>query len=204
MIRIAFIFLLICLSLEAAPYYRSPASRGTTVQESLGELRHDVDNHEAEIRQLEERLTTQEMVVDTFRGQLKETRENEKELFKGQAAIAEIKIASLETDFSRMTADIQELKTSYNESSKAFAHYQLKIEMLEKNIGHLQTALQSILAAIQGDEVKSTDEAFRYQVKNGDSLEKIAKRHQTTVQKIKEINSLKSDRIFVGQQLIVK
>lgn len=40
-----------------------------------------------------------------------------------------------------------------------------------------------------------------YKVKKGDSLTKIAKEHGTTVQELKEANSLKDDKIQVGQSL---
>lgn len=42
-----------------------------------------------------------------------------------------------------------------------------------------------------------------YMVKPGDSLSKIAKEYKTTVKALKEANALTSDRIIVGQKLIV-
>lgn len=42
-----------------------------------------------------------------------------------------------------------------------------------------------------------------YMVKPGDSLSKIAKEHGTTVKVLKEANSLTSDKIIVGQKLII-
>ena len=44
----------------------------------------------------------------------------------------------------------------------------------------------------------------KYRVKKGDTLSKIARKHGTTVDKIKKLNNLKSDMIHIGQQLIVK
>jgi LysM repeat protein len=40
-----------------------------------------------------------------------------------------------------------------------------------------------------------------YRIKPGDSLEKIARANQTTVQAIKELNGLTNDRIVVGKLL---
>ena len=45
--------------------------------------------------------------------------------------------------------------------------------------------------------------AITYTVKAGDWLSKIAKAHGITVEQLKQYNSLKSDTIYVGQQLIV-
>ncbi|MEZ4754933.1 MAG: LysM peptidoglycan-binding domain-containing protein [Bdellovibrionota bacterium] len=43
-----------------------------------------------------------------------------------------------------------------------------------------------------------------YQVRSGDTLSKIAQKYKTTISKIKQLNKLKGDRVFVGQRLVVK
>lgn len=43
----------------------------------------------------------------------------------------------------------------------------------------------------------------RYVVKAGDTLSAIARTHKTSVNQLKELNSLSSDRIYVGQQLML-
>ena len=45
------------------------------------------------------------------------------------------------------------------------------------------------------------DNLFVYTVKSGDSLYKIARLYETTVQKIIELNNLKSNDLYIGQQL---
>lgn len=47
----------------------------------------------------------------------------------------------------------------------------------------------------------STGSEILYKVKEGDSLEKIARAHQTTIKAIKELNGLTSDKIVVGKTL---
>ena len=42
---------------------------------------------------------------------------------------------------------------------------------------------------------------YEYTVQSGDSLFLIAKAFDSTVQKIKEVNGLKSDRLSIGQKI---
>lgn len=46
-------------------------------------------------------------------------------------------------------------------------------------------------------------EASTYMVQKGDTLTKIAKAHNTTIQQLKQFNSLKSNNIYVQQKLVV-
>ena len=48
---------------------------------------------------------------------------------------------------------------------------------------------------------KENEKITFYKVKAGDSLEKIAKANNTTVDKIKKINSMQQDLIVIGQEI---
>lgn len=49
----------------------------------------------------------------------------------------------------------------------------------------------------------NTENTSQYTVKSGDTLSGIARRYNTTVAKLKSLNNLKSDTIYVGQKLAV-
>lgn len=51
---------------------------------------------------------------------------------------------------------------------------------------------------------EETKKSITYKVKQGDTLYKIAKKHNTTINKIKKDNKLKSDGLSIGQKLIIK
>lgn len=64
-----------------------------------------------------------------------------------------------------------------------------------------QLALATVL--LSSTLIVQTADAASYTVQKGDTLSKIAKAHNTTIQQIKQWNQLTSDRIFVEQLLVV-
>ena len=61
--------------------------------------------------------------------------------------------------------------------------------------------MRAITMAMGG---KSAGSASTYIVKNGDSLEKIAKAYGMSIGELKELNQLKSSTIHPGQELHVR
>jgi len=61
----------------------------------------------------------------------------------------------------------------------------------------------SRLSATPSKTSINSKEYIYYKVKRGDTLERIARRYGTTVRQLKRWNNLRSDRIYVGQRLIV-
>lgn len=51
--------------------------------------------------------------------------------------------------------------------------------------------------------IASDAQASTYTVKHGDTLTKIAKAHNTTINQLKEWNKLSQDRIFIAQKLVI-
>jgi LysM repeat protein len=47
-------------------------------------------------------------------------------------------------------------------------------------------------------------DSFAYEVRNGDALSHIAKRHGVTVSQIKSWNGMSTDRLSIGQKLMLK
>lgn len=194
---------------DAAPRrYGYEDDTSTTLREirdSLDALRHEVNNHEAEIRMAEERSSNQEATISSMRQMLQDSTQANKEILKGNASTVDGKIANLESINKGLAADIVQLKSHANESSTALGQYKQKISELEKlvsqqsqNIEHLQAALRSLTEALGGS---TADGSNTYRVKSGDSLEKIARAHNTTIRAIKELNRLSNDRIVIGQTL---
>ena len=76
------------------------------------------------------------------------------------------------------------------------------LEQNYKNIESLQSAMSTLAEAFQLKlDPASVSAAKTYRVKSGDSLEKIAKLHGTTIRALKELNGITSDKIIVGTWL---
>lgn len=205
---IFFVFLWQWNSLGAAQrppnYYQTDTL--SSLRQSLDSLRHEVENHESEIRMAEERSNNQEATISSMRQQLMDATQANKELLKGSTTSVENKISTLDGLNKGIASDLGQLKTHANETSTALTQYKQKIAELEKtvsqlsqNIEHLQSALRSLTEAMGSGAV--ADSSKGYKVKAGDSLEKIAKTHNTTIKALKELNNLSSDRIVIGQTL---
>lgn len=211
---IACAFLLFVLPLNAAPRRYQDEDQATSLREmrdTIDTLRHELENHETELRMFEERMGNQESSLGAFRQQLQDANQANKEIVKGNTNSLEGKFTAIESTNKNLTTDLRQLKTHANESAEVLAQYKQKIGELEKSIAmqnqqidSLKTALSSVMELLQvKEEIGKPSEggANNYRIKSGDSLEKIAKAHNTTVKVIKELNNLSSDRIVEGRVL---
>lgn len=189
MLRLCFslIGVLIVCSLSSAPPYHQ--------RDVIGDLQHEVDNHEEEIRMFEERLNTQENILDSLRQQFLDANLANQELVKGNAASLESRLSGVESNVSSLITDMRQLQSHANDSAKVLSQYKKKIVGLENQMRLQQSTIDSLLAALQLDDEK------HYVVQSGDILDNIARKHKTTVKKLKELNGLQSDRIYAGQKI---
>lgn len=183
------------------------------MRDSIEFIRHEISNREVEMQMLAERVNNQEATIDSLRLQSSTTAQASKEQMKSGLTAIEVKTASLESANKMLVADINQMKTHANETAAALIQYQQHIGELEKviafqnqNIDNLQLALRSMMDAMQVKESVSTSETTdgsskKYRIKSGDSLEKIARAHNTSVRAIKELNRLTDDKIVVGRVL---
>ena len=228
-------FVLTTLPLTAAPrgQYSYPDEKAIVMKEmrdSLDTIRHDVSNHEVEIRIIDEKLKNVDSMIENVRDQTNDFSKLHKDQLKSTSADLEGRISSAEAAIKGLIADLRQFQTHSNETTAALVRYDQKLGALQKmidrqdqNIEHLQAAMRSLMEALQGkpqaasksNPVSSKPGSLAaassvalnsdrsYMVKSGDSLEKIARSHQTTIQAIKLANNLTSDRIVVGKTLII-
>lgn len=204
-------FFLIEAALTGAPRRYQDDDMSTTLREmrdSIDVIRHEVNNHETEIRMVEERANNQEATIASLRQQVLDANQANKELVKGNVSTTDGKVSSLESTNKGIVADITQLRTHANETATVLTQSKQRISELEKlveaqnrNIDNLQAALKSVMEALGSQSNTAVASDKMYRVKNGDSLEKIARANNTTVKAIKELNQLANDKIIVGQTL---
>lgn len=229
------VFVLIFLSAGAAPPTSYQNNRQTPVaredpsaqqirqmKTTLSDLRHELNNHETEIRTFEEKLINQESSFEQLRQHLTEDVQSQRDFVKastnnleGKTETLEQSLNALDASVKGLTSDIRLMKNQANESVSVLGQYKLKLSELEKmlenqnqHMQNLEAALNSMMEVLQAKQsVKSIpsqgfDGSSRtYKVQPGDSLEKIARSQKTTVQALREANQLQNDRIIVGQTL---
>lgn len=208
--QLAVLFILATNTLHAAPkrYNDDSAFTLRELRTALDNLRLEVNNHESEIKTYDAKLQNMETIVDSLRQQSTDIAQTHKEALKDSSANLEMKINSLETTTKVLVADLKQFKNHANDTATALASYKQKLTELEKileiqnqNLESLQSALRSLTDALQVKSNLSSFSEKTYKVAPGDSLEKIARKHQTTIQAIKELNGLTNNKIIVGQTL---
>jgi len=195
------------------------------MKDGLDSTRHEIRNHETEIQVIEEKLANYDTIIDSVRDQAGDSTKKQREQLKNITASIEGKLASLETSTKGFVGDLQQFKSHANQSTTTLILYKQKIDELEKtieqqgqNIEHLQSAMRSLMDALQTKEIPpsksitsnlpsnsnippspSQNNDYSYRIKAGDSLEKIARTYGVTVKAIKELNNITSDKIVVGK-----
>lgn len=200
------IFLLVSSCLIAAPNQRR--YEFDDIRAALADLQHEVGNQQTEARMFEEKLGTIDATLDAIRGDLISIKKQQKDKQTIASKDQEERIGNLDALTKGLVADVKALKNQLNETANALMQFKTRYSSLEKiiegqnqNIEALQAALQAIAETFQLKEgIKPTK---TYVVKSGDSLEKIARIHQMTIDDLKNLNGLTGTKIIIGQKLLV-
>lgn len=196
-ILFAALFLLSPLAAKShSGLYSSP--EWDEIKLEIDDLKHALHTAQVELSIQEERLKKQEGVVQKQGKDLKES---------SQLAVLEKRVVSLEKMLEKVIADVRSINSSLTQISTHLDQVQGHLSVQEEKLGEvgkLKTTLTSIAQAVRSPSpaTPSTDSKM-YLVKAGDSLEKIARAHNISVENLRKLNHLSQDKILVGQQLRV-
>lgn len=204
--------------LSALP--RSPyvdPSQGAAINEMrdlVDSLHHMVKNQELEIKSFEQQFENLNTILEALRDQMHDNGSTQKEMLRVNSQTMEMKIAALESASKGLAADIKQLQNHANETTTALQTFKQKLAEIDqkissnsKNTEALQSAVQSVVEAFQVKAELTTSPSLSgwtgktYKVQSGDTLEKIAKANQTTIQALKDLNGITNDKIVVGKTL---
>lgn len=171
----------------------------------LSDVKHTLSNTQVEMQILEDRLRSHDTTLQS-------TKSHTFHLADGadqKIQLLEKRIAQIEKMQDKISSEIRQLSSYASQSTNSFAQFQRKINELESeaqsnskmihDLSDLKGTLSSISQAIHKGGGKTSTTTYR--VKAGDTLEKIARGHHTTVELIKKHNGLTSTKIFVGQEI---
>ena len=179
------------------------------VQTNLDDSRHDLNCFKTDMQILEGKLKHQDETIATLKNVGIEKNQVKIDSLTKQLKSLEQKIATCETSQGAIKTDMHKFSKHSNETYTAFRQYKERLNTLEKElstqnrrfdeVAKLKTTLQELAQSMKTISCSSYD--IVYKVKSGDSLEKIAKVHKTTIESLKKHNQLEQDLIVIGQEL---
>ncbi len=192
------------------------------LREQLSTLKREIRNQDEEVATVRERLGTIDQQIEALQSEQQEELAALKDQLKSLQRQSDERIAALEKSIQLLLTDLKQLHEFSQKQVAAYEQQRERVQSLEqalvvqqRNQEQLQYASQKLAdamtATLRSDAESSPGKPAgaaslglgSYQVQPGDRLEKIARRHHTTVQQLKELNQLTTDRILVGQILKV-
>lgn len=208
-VAILAIYLSACSPMKSSPKEEKHQLELTLheVQTNLDDLRHDLNCFHTEMQIVDGKIKHQEDATQNLKQQHLEKLQFKIENLSKQLNEIENKITFFETKSNSLNSNFSNLSNHANETTLALTEHKEKINELEKiilrqnsrleDIAKVKTTLEDIVKTIKSN----SSNYIIYKVKAKDSLDKIAKANNVTVDSIKHLNDLKNDLIVVGQKL---
>ena len=182
-----------CVSLEKEASEQDVALQD--IRAELEDVKHQLHGVSMDVNIIEDKVNNRDEEFSSFQDQMAAGTQVQYRKMRGNLTDVESKLENLERFREGVQADFRQLKDNVNELTKALAKNQNALNVTEQNVGSIKSALETIMGVVQKGS------ATTYKVQSGDSLEKISRKHNTTVQVIKELNGLDGDLIVIGQEL---
>lgn len=174
------------------------------VQTNLDDLKHGMSCYQTELQILEGRIKYYENALASLKQNELEKQQGRLDKVSEQLLQFEKKWAVFEKKHQEGSAELQTLSTHAHETTAALTQFKNRIGEIEGEIfsqNHKFDEVAKLKGSIDQIAKGFSTEHKVYRVRPGDSLEKIARFHKTTVEKIKKLNDLEQDLIVAGQQL---
>ncbi len=199
-----FILLLAVLCL-ALPLHARPQT-GVYTSPELDELRIEIDDLKHALKTTQVDLgILDERLKNTFKGQVQNKEAATLSLLSTTVNGLEKKVSNFEKTLEKVAQDLRNLNTASTQALNKIQGLEQSLLSHENRldeVAKLKGTLTTISNAMRDRPAPETTPSTKtYRVKAGDSLEKIARLHHTSVEIIRKINHLSHDKIVVGQEL---
>jgi len=192
-LRRSSLWLLLCLPFFSLGARQSSYSANVDeMRLELSDVKHELHSARIEISLLEERIAKQEQQRISTQGDEK----------LGPAEGLSKKVAECEKLLNKVLADVRTLSQQTSKALSRVQELEAALATQDKKFEEISKLKGMLTSLSQGVEAENkTPCPLKYSVKPGDSLEKIARHHHTSVAAIKQLNNLTQDKIVVGQEL---
>jgi len=177
-------------------------------KEQIAHVRQQVTTLQSELEMLEERLKFQDKDLNALRQDLEQIGSQSDKRVDQMASLEEA-TASLEQEISTVCKDNAKCQKVLVQFQNQIRQIEKNVEIQGQNIRNLEKAVHALVELMQKNDRGSTSRIGLnsaisqplHVVKEGDTLERIARQHNTTIEAIKEANGLVNDRIIAGRKL---
>ncbi len=173
------------------------------IRTDLEEIKHDMTSYQMQLQILEGKIIAGDDLITSVKERLQDNQKSAWNQLEYQISLLEKKTKALESQSETLSSQLGYLNHYASDTTKALTQYKEKLKDLEKTLAVNIETIEQIKNKKNSPSSKSDRPHKTYVVRPGDSLEKIARIHETTIDELKKLNQLNHDLIIVGQELIV-
>jgi LysM repeat protein len=175
----------------------------------IEDLRQKFDILSAESRIQESKINEQLGSFQSVRGEWQTLQHTDQEHTQSKLLSFIQKLGQLEQMQDKIVKDLKNLQSHSNDVASNLLLNQKKISAVKKDAKERESVIEKKFITLKGNvnsligllEKRSSANMRTYVVKKGDSLERIARAHNTSIEAIKKRNRLDKDLIVIGQEL---
>ncbi|MGL4348936.1 MAG: LysM peptidoglycan-binding domain-containing protein [Chlamydiales bacterium] len=174
------------------------------LQTEIEELKQDLNTHQMELNILEGKFLNQDNILASIREEMTEKEQHQFNDIKNRLGLCEKKILSYQQQKDKLFNELKELNLHAHSTTTALSQYKSRISELEVLINEKLKEFTSIRHELEViSEPLSLVASKKYRVQKGDTLKKIAKTMNISLEELKQVNHLQGDTIYVEQELII-
>lgn len=174
------------------------------IQTEIEELKQDLNTHQMELNILEGKFLNQDNILASIREEILEKEQKQCNDIQLRLELCEKKIHFFEQQKDKLVNELKELNLHARSTTTALSQYKSKISELEVFINEKLKEFTSIRHELKViSEPLSLVNPKTYRVQKGDTLKKIAKVMNISLEELKEVNHLQGDTIYIEQELII-